>query len=267
MNDAGVLVAVSGATAVVTLNRPDQRNALTSDVKTLLLAAVTEVAQDKRIRAVVLAANGPAFCVGQDLGEHAVALTDGPDAAFATVRNHYSPIVKAILTMPKPVIASVSGACVGAGLGLALACDYRVFGPGVKLATAFGGIGLTFDSGLSVTLPRAVGTARAAELMLFGRSFSAEDAIAWGVSGETVESGADSDAVLRRALELADQLAKGPTRAFAETRELLRNAQSLTLDEALEVEAAAQARCGATQDHAGAVKSFLERLPPSFAGE
>ena len=176
MTEQSVRVDRTAAVATITLTAA----ALTNDTKVALRDAIADVANDATVRAAVLAGSGKAFCVGQDLGEHSAGLVDGAEDAFATVREHYSPIVRDLLTMPKPVIAAVGGACVGAGLGLALACDYRVFAAGTKLGTAFTGIGLTFDSGLSFTLPRAVGDARAKQLILFGDVFTAEDGIAWG---------------------------------------------------------------------------------------
>jgi len=263
MTTGSVLVERQGGVAVVTLNLPERRNALTLALKTELRDALAEVADDGGVRAVVLAAEGPAFSVGQDLAEHAEGLRGGGDAAFSTVREHYSPIVRSLLTMPKPVVAAVAGTCVGAGLGLALACDFRVFAAGVKLATAFSGIGLTFDSGLSFTLPRAIGDARTRELMLFPRVFTAEEAIGWGIAGETVDAGS----VLDHARSIAEGLAAGPTLAFAETKRLLLASSGVDLDAALEAEAAGQIRCGSTRDHAGAVAAFLARERPVFSGE
>lgn len=262
MTDTPVVVDRTAGVAAITLNDPDHRNALTAASKDALRDAVADVAADEQVRAVVLAGSARAFCLGQDLGEHAEALAGGAEAAFATVREHYSPIVRDLLTMPKPVIAAVAGTCVGAGLGLALACDHRVFAAGVKLATAFAGIGLTFDTGLSFTLPRAVGDARAKELVLFGRTFTAEEAIAWGISGETVEA----DDVVPRAIDLARQLADGPTAAFAQSKRLIGQSRGTSLDEALEAEALGQVACGATSDHAGAVTAFLNREAPVFTG-
>lgn len=260
MTDQPVLVDRTEAVATITLNDPDRRNALTRASKEALRDAVADVARDQDVRAVVLTGVGKAFCVGQDLGEHSEGLTDGAAAAFATVREHYSPVVRDLLTMPKPVIAAVGGACVGAGLGFALACDYRVFAAGTKLGTAFSGIGLTFDSGLSFTLPRAVGDARAKALILFGHTFTAEQAISWGIAGETTEV----EEVLSRSMALALQLAEGPTVAFGETKRLL--LEGVDLDAVLEAEAKAQTRCGATADHPGAVAAFMGRERPVFQG-
>lgn len=258
MTEQTVLVDRTAGVATITLTV----SALARESKEALRDALADVAKDDSVRAVVLANGGKAFCVGQDLGEHSAGLADGAEAAFATVREHYSPIVRDLLTMPKPVIASVSGACVGAGLGFALACDYRVFATGTKLGTAFTGIGLTFDSGLSFTLPRAVGDARAKQLILFGEMFTAEQGITWGIAGETVEAGE----VLDRSIALARQLAQGPTVAFAESKRLILEGAELGLDATLESEALAQTRCGGTADHTRAVTAFLNRERPTFVG-
>lgn len=258
MIEQNLLIDRTAGVATITLTVP----ALTHDTKEALRDALADLATDNSVRAVVLANSGKAFCVGQDLGEHSAGLADGVEAAFATVREDYSPIVRYLLTMPKPVIASVNGACVGAGLGFALACDYRVFAAGTKLGTAFTGIGLTFDSGLSFTLPRAVGDARAKQLILFGQTFTAEEGLAWGIAGETV----DADQVLDRSTALARQLAQGPTVAFAESKKLILEGAGLGLDAALEAEALAQERCGGTTDHMGAVTAFLNREEPVFRG-
>lgn len=262
MTEQPVIVDRDGAVVTITMNRPQRRNALTADLKAELLKAVTAAGDDTSVRAVVLAAAGPAFCVGQDLGEHARSLADDAKCAFDTVREHYSPIIHALMTMPKPTVAAVSGTCVGAGLGLALACDLRVFASRVKLATAFTGIGLTFDSGLSYTLPRAVGESRARDLMLRGQTFEVEQAVAWGISGEV----GDPADVLTRAQAIAAELAQGPTVAFAETKQLLIASLSGTLRDALSAEAQAQTRCGLTQDHRLAVSAFLAREKPHFIG-
>ncbi|KAA1418952.1 enoyl-CoA hydratase [Nocardioides humilatus] len=266
MTDAPVLIDrladSTGAVAIVTLNRPDRRNALTVDLKEALVAALAEVAGDESVRAVVLAGSGPAFCVGQDLGEHAAALDADATTAFDTVAAHYAPIVTSLATMPKPVVAAVNGTCVGAGLGFALACDLRVFAAGTTLGTAFSAIGLTCDSGLAGTLPRAVGEAKARELVLLGRNFTPEEAVGWGISGEIVPA----EEVLAAATKIATRLAAGPTLAYAESKRLLASGIDRPLADTLAAEGDAQARCGRTQDHAGAVRAFLDRDRPTFSG-
>jgi len=155
--DPAVLVTrdeTDPSVAVVTLNRPAKYNALTVELKEALLAAAVEVAADETVRAVVLTGAGKAFCVGQDLGEHAAALEVDPVDALGTVRRHYNPLIRALNEAPKPVIAAINGPCVGAGLGIALAADLRIAAEGLKFSTAFTGIGLSTDSGLAASLAR-----------------------------------------------------------------------------------------------------------------
>lgn len=264
-SDPAVLVTrdeTDPAVAVLTLNRPDRYNALTLEVKEALLPAVTEVADDASVRAVVLTGAGKAFCVGQDLGEHAANLESDPATSFETVTRHYNPIVTALAGAPKPVIAAVNGPCVGAGLGFALAADLRIAAAGLKFATAFTGIGLTADSGLSASLAHAVGVARATELLLLGEQFTAEDARAWGLVRDVVPA----EDVLGSALELARRLAAGPTAAYAEVKAAVRFGAVNELPEVLAHEAAAQTRLASTRDHRQAVADFLAKKKPTFEG-
>jgi 2-(1,2-epoxy-1,2-dihydrophenyl)acetyl-CoA isomerase len=257
-----VLVEISGSVATVTLNRPDGMNALTVEAKEALLAAVTSVASDDAVRAVVLTGSGRAFCVGQDLREHAALIAAGDPAPLSTVHEHYNPIVEQIVSMPKPVIAAINGTAAGAGLGLACACDFRIGAAGSRYTTAFTGIGLTADSGLSWTLPRLVGSGRAAALLMLAEPFTAEQALEMGMLNACVAP----EQVLVVATELAARLAAGPTAAYACVKESLLSAADASLPEALAKEDELQTRAGATADHAAAVQSFLAKTPPVFTG-
>lgn len=257
-----VLLSIGDAVATITLNRPDKGNSLTAELKDGLRETIDRVAADATIRAVVLTGAGRSFCVGQDLAEHAAALHSYPAAAFATVREHYRPIVETLAGMPKPVVAAVNGACVGAGLGFALACDVRLAADSARFATAFTSIGLTFDSGLSATLAAAVGSARASELMLLGRTLDADRAYEWGLVGRVVPT----DELGAEAAKLGARLAAGPTAAYAETKRLLAPARALS-PAMFELEAQAQTRLGRTADHRNAVDAFLAKEPPSFTGQ
>jgi 2-(1,2-epoxy-1,2-dihydrophenyl)acetyl-CoA isomerase len=253
-----VTVARDGAVATVILPGP----ALSLAVKESLLEALTDVAADDTVRAVVLTGSGRAFCVGQDLAEHAGALDRDPATALDTVQEHYNPIVTTLVTMPKPVVAGVNGTCVGAGLGFVLACDFAVVAESAVLGTAFTGIGLTCDSGLSVTLPAAVGMARARALLLRPTTFSASQAVSWGLAFELVPA----DEVQAAAGALAADLAAGPTAAYAETKRLLADGGSRPLTDSLAAECAAQQRLGTTADHGNAVRAFLAKQRPAFVG-
>ncbi|MGH3261463.1 MAG: enoyl-CoA hydratase/isomerase family protein [Trebonia sp.] len=253
-----VSIERDGAVAAIILPGP----ALSLAVKEGLLSSLREVADDESVRAVLLTGTGRAFCVGQDLTEHAAALDKDASTALDTVREHYNPIVTALTTMPKPVVAAVNGTCVGAGLGFVLACDFVVMAEGAALGTAFTGIGLTCDSGLSVTLPAAVGMARARALLLRPATFTAEQGVAWGLPFEL----APADRVRAKAAELAAGLAAGPTAGYAETKRLLLDGASRPFADSLAAEAAAQGRLGPTTDHGTAVRAFLAKQKPTFQG-
>jgi 2-(1,2-epoxy-1,2-dihydrophenyl)acetyl-CoA isomerase len=253
---------IDPAVAVLTLQRPARYNALTVELKDALVAALRELGEAGDVRALVLTGAGKAFCVGQDLGEHADALRADPTTAFDTVAAHYNPIVRGLAGLPFPVVAAINGPCVGAGLGFALACDLRVAAAGAAFSTAFTGIGLTADSGLSASLAHAVGVSRALELLLLNESFTAEDAHAWGL----VRAVVPADEVRTAGLELARRLAAGPTRAYSEVRRAVRDAAVAPLEEVLAAEAAAQSRLAATADHVQAVAAFLDKRHPTFEG-
>jgi 2-(1,2-epoxy-1,2-dihydrophenyl)acetyl-CoA isomerase len=264
-NGAAVLVwrdEKDPAVGVVQLNRPRQRNALTLELKKSLLESLRSVAEDPEVRAVVLAGSGKAFSVGQDLGEHAQALRDDAGSAFDTIEAHYNPIVRTLATMPKPVVAAINGAAVGAGLGFALACDLRVAADSASFATAFAAIGLTADSGLSASLVHSVGASRARELMLLGEPFGAEQAGQWGLVRAVVPAAQVMDV----ALELARRLAEGPTAAYAEIKKGLAIGAVSPLEAVLAAEGAGQARLGLTGDHQAAVAAFLAKQRPRFEG-
>ncbi|MGW5129407.1 enoyl-CoA hydratase/isomerase family protein [Streptomyces sp. NPDC004069] len=265
---------VEDGVAIVELRRPAAGNALDAALRSGLLAAVHRVAgasdsagdgdgNGEPVRAVLLTAQGRNFCVGQDLKEHAEALEHGPAAAFAVVRAEYNPLVEALHALPQPVVVALEGACVGAGLGLALCADVRVASQGARFSTAFTGIGLAADSGLSLSLAQAVGPSRAAALMLLGDRLDAGDAQLTGLVHRVVPDGQAA----AEALALARRLAAGPTAAYGEVKALLREAAAgAGLSAVLEREAAAQERLGATDDHRGAVRSFLAKEKPSFEG-
>lgn len=250
---------MAGGVATITMTRPS----LDAGAKDALVEATAAAAADPDVRCVVLTGTGRVFCAGQDLGEHRAALDrPAPEAAFSTIASHYNPIVTALATMDKPVVAAINGAVAGAGLGLALACDLRVAAAGVRFNTAFTAIGLTPDSGLSASLSRAVGVARAAELVLLAEPFTAEQALTFGLVGRVVPGG-DLEAEVGR---LAARLAAGPTRAYATAKRAIREAWAAPWPEVLGAEERDQTSLGRTADHRDAVAAFLDKRPPSFTG-
>ncbi|MGW2179500.1 2-cyclohexenylcarbonyl CoA isomerase [Streptomyces sp. NPDC001732] len=260
-----VLYEVSDGLATITINRPDAMNAMNTAAKVALRDALEAASADAAVRAVLLTATGRAFCVGQDLKEHVAKLAEaqsGGGDALSTVREHYNPIVRALTGMPKPVVAGVNGIAAGAGFGFALACDYRVVADTASFNTSFAGVALTADSGVSWTLPRLIGQSRAADLLLFPRSISAQDAYELGIVNKLVPA-ADLAA---EAAAVARTLASGPTVAYAALKESLAHGAGRTLDEALEKEEELQSRAGASEDHTIAVQAFLNKEKPKYLG-
>jgi 2-(1,2-epoxy-1,2-dihydrophenyl)acetyl-CoA isomerase len=256
-----VLCDLDGAVATITLNRPAARNALTADMKTELLATLRQCSSDPRVRAVILTGAGQAFCSGQDLREHAALLESGA-APTETVRAHYNPIITAITTMPKPVIAAIRGAAAGAGAALAFACDFRIASRDSSLLMAFARVGLGADSGSSWTLQRLAGIARATELLMLAQPVTAEHALSIGLLNSVVDE-PDLESTVR---ELAGRLAAGPTAAYAAIKDGLAFAATHDLAESLEREAQLQARLAQTDDHTAATLAFVRKQPPTFQG-
>jgi 2-(1,2-epoxy-1,2-dihydrophenyl)acetyl-CoA isomerase len=262
-----VLYEVSDGLATIVLNRPEAMNALDIATKVALRDAVRSAADDDAVRAVLLTAAGDrAFCVGQDLKEHIGLLAadreTGTDRTMTTVREHYNPIVRALTEMRKPVVAGVNGVAAGAGFGFALAADYRVVADTAAFNTSFAGVALTADSGISWTLPRVVGPGRAADLLLFPRSVKAQEAYEWGIANRVVPS-----ADLRpEAEKVARALAAGPTVAYGAIKEAVAFGSCHSLAETLEKEDELQTRAGSSEDHAIAVRAFVNKEKPKYLG-
>src|SRR5689334_17484189 len=231
--------------ATITLQRPGLSHALRGD----LLAAVTEVAGDESVRAVVLTGTGRAFCVGQDLAEHVESLRGNAAASLAVVEEEYNPLIQALAGLRVPVVVAINGACAGAGLGIALAGDLRIAAAGTKFTTAFTGVGLSSDSALASRLVHCVGGSRAAQLLLTPDPFTAETAEQWGLVHRVVPA----EDVLTKGQGLAGRLAAGPTAAYRAVKTVLATAATDSLEETLALEARLQAVLGRTADHREAV--------------
>ena len=253
---SAVEVRRDGAVATVTLSRPDKLNALDRTTRWELIGALRDVAADDAVRAVVLTGTGRAFCVGQDL-----AAVEELEHADETVAGSYNPIAQAIAEMPKPVVAAVNGAAVGAGLGLALACDLRLAAETATFSCAFGKVGLVPDTGVSWHLVREVGYARAFALAMLGRAFSAEEAEAYGLINRVLPA----EELGAAAVELAGVLAAGPARAIALTKRQFRVAGELTFEGLLAMEARHQGEAAAHPDHVEGRTAFAEKRAPRWS--
>jgi 2-(1,2-epoxy-1,2-dihydrophenyl)acetyl-CoA isomerase len=262
MSDS-VEYAVADGVGTVTLNRPDAMNSLDTPTKVLLRDTIQAAAEDSEVRVVVLTGTGRAFCVGQDLKEHIGLLDAGDQAAlWATVPEHYAPIALALAEMPKPVIAAVNGVAAGAGASMAFACDFRVVADTAGFNLAFTGIGLSCDTGISWTLPRLIGRAKALELLYFPRTVPAAEALELGLATSVVPAAELATAVA----ELAGKLAKGPTVAYGAVRQSVGFSATHTLAESLAFEAGKMQLTGGTEDHHNAVASFVAKEKPTFNG-
>jgi 2-(1,2-epoxy-1,2-dihydrophenyl)acetyl-CoA isomerase len=254
---------LSEGVATVTLNRPDAMNALNTELKVALRDTLAAAAEDDAVRAVLLTGTGRAFCVGQDLAEHAQNLRGDLDAVWSTVPEHYTPIATTLATMPKPVVAAVNGVAAGAGAAFAFACDFRVVADTASFTMAFSAVGLAADSGSSWTLPRLVGMAKAKELLLLQPSkITSAQALELGLATEVVPA----EEVPARARELAVRLAAGPTVAYGAIRRSLAYSAGHDIDASLDFERQMMELTGSTTDHRRAVGAFLGKETPTFEG-
>jgi len=253
-----------GQVGVITLNRPAQYNAINQELAVDLRQAIGACWKDDAVRAIVLTGSGNAFCGGGDLK----FLTAAKDAnrAVENFEALFPAFHGAIIDMreiPKPIVAALNGVAAGGGLGLALACDFRVASPKVSLYTAFLGIGASPDSSSSFFLPRFVGMGRATELFLRNKPVSAEEALSLGLVNAVVPA----EKVMEESLALAKELAQGPTGAFGRTKQLLNRSFSSSLPDHLHNEARLITISGLTADFAEGTGAFIAKRKPTFTGK
>jgi 2-(1,2-epoxy-1,2-dihydrophenyl)acetyl-CoA isomerase len=258
-----LLVDREDAVVTLTLNRPDSLNSLDHELRDALRDTLTALDTDPGCRAVLITGAGRAFCVGQDLREHADLLDSGAADPLHAVREQYNPIAAALGALGRPVVAAVRGMAAGAGASIACLADFRVGGPSTRFLMAFANVGLAGDTGVSWSLPRLIGHAKAVELLMLAEPVDARDADRLGLLTRLVD---DDEQVLPVARELAARLAAGPTTAYAAIKRELAVAGAGSLTDALGAEAAAQQRCGVTTDHAAATRAFVAKQRPSFTG-
>lgn len=263
MNYEDVSLERLGATARVTIDRPDRLNAMTTRTSDELVDAFVTLGGDPEVRCIVLTGEGRGFSAGQDLTEFQAEYEAGRERDIeGHLRATYNRLVLQIVETPKPVIAEINGVAAGAGLSLAVACDLRVASDAARFTLAFVKIGLIPDSGATWGLARTIGYTRALELAITGDLIDAERALEIGLVHRVVAAEALRDEVEA----LASELASLPTRAIAETKRLFRDAQDGSLAEALNREAMAQGEMGRTHDHLEGVSAFLEKREPKFEG-
>jgi len=258
MND-DILIEIEDAVATVTLNRPERLNTLALPTVDQLVAALAEVAASEEVRVVVLAGSGRRFCAGADQAE---MIERDPQAWEPIVRRYLDP-VRAIIALDKPVIAALHGDAVGGGLGLALACDFRIAADGIRMGAPFTPIGLAgCDMSAGWFLPRLVGLATATDLMFTGRLVEADEALERGLVHRVVPP----EEFEREVSALARQLAAGPPIAYRWTKRAIHRSLGVDMDAEFEFEIFAQVQCIQTEDHREGVRAFKEKRPPVFRG-
>lgn len=258
-----IRVERDGGLAVLTLDRPDVLNAFDEAMTAALGIALESVARDASARAVAITGAGRAFSAGQDLRDRRAALDRGADLHLGDeLRRRYHPLVAAIRTMRKPVIAAVNGVVAGAGLGIVTSCDLRVASSSAIFRAAWGRIGLVPDAASAYFLPRLVGWGRAMHMVLTGEAVPADEALRIGLVGRVW--GEEEFAAGWRAF--AREIAAGATEAYALSKEGLNAGFEGDLSSFLDVEAALQDRAGRTSDYAEGVRAFLEKRAASFSG-
>jgi 2-(1,2-epoxy-1,2-dihydrophenyl)acetyl-CoA isomerase len=258
-----IIYEVDSGVATITLNRPDKLNATTAPMLRQLQEAVGEAAETDDVRAVLVTGAGRGFCAGQDLGDRQVAGdASRPPDLDVSLDTLYNPIVRAITTMPKPVVCAVNGVAAGAGANLALACDIVIAARSAAFIEVFARIGLIPDAGGSWMLPRLVGRARAMGAALLAEPIPAETARDWGLIWEVV----DDDALQEHTRSLARKLATGPTRGYGYIKQALLAATGPPLDGHLDLERDLQGEAGRSADYREGVDAFLEKRTPHFEG-
>ncbi|MBC8088846.1 MAG: enoyl-CoA hydratase family protein [Phycisphaerae bacterium] len=253
-----------GGVAVITLNRPERKNPLTFNSYVELRDCFRALASDRTIRAVIITGEGGNFCSGGDVFEIIGPLTEMNTPDLLAFTRLTGDLVKAMRACPQPVITAADGVAAGAGAILAMASDLRIATPETTTSFLFARVGLAgCDMGACALLPRIIGQGRASELLYFGRAMHAAEGEQWGFWNKVV----DRSALLDEALAWAARIAKGPGFAHGMTKMMLSQEWNVSIDQALEMEAQAQALCMQTEDFRRAYNAFREKRTPEFQGD
>lgn len=255
---------MQGNVAVIRLNRPERKNPLTFESYAELRDTFRDLVYASDVNAVVFTANGENFCSGGDVHEIIGPLVGRDMKGLLEFTRMTGDLVKAMLNCGKPIIAAVDGICVGAGAIIAMSSDIRFATPRASTAFLFTRVGLAgCDMGACAILPRIIGQGRAADLLYSGRSMSADEGLQWGFYNRVVEP----ESLEKDAIAYATRLAQGPTFGHSITKTQLNQEWSMSLEQAIESEAQAQAICMQTNDFERAYHAFVNKQKPEFKGD
>ena len=254
-----IMAERDGDALTITLNRPERLNACPPAMADEIFAAVRDLGD---ARVVLLRGAGRAFCSGADLAANTEMSISGGDRAFASLSQHYNPMILALSSLPVPVVSMVQGPAAGVGCSIALAADFVIAGKSGYFLQAFANIGLVPDGGSSWMLPRLIGTARATRMMMLGEKISGEEAEQIGLIYKCVED----EALETEAKALVDRLAKGPTVALGLMKQTMREGLEKDFTATLAAEARAQRLAGNTQDAVEGALAFLQKRKAAFKG-
>ena len=254
-----ILISNEKNIRIISLNRPEKLNAITLEMATDLNKAIQETANDSTVKCLVITGEGRAFSSGGDVDEMGEYLPKAGDLFYKLteqIHNSFS----TLLTMPKPVVNSLNGIIAGGALGIALAGDYRIANRSTKLLSAHFKRGFVPAGGATYILPRLIGLAKAQTLFFGGKTLNSNEMLEWGLVHEIV----DDEYLNKRTMEMAQELANGPTNAIAETKKLLIDSDTLSLNQELEIEREKNRDSGNSGDAVEGIKAFIEKREPQF---
>jgi len=253
-----ILYEVRNGVAYLTLNRPDKLNAFTEQMNSEIQKALKQAAADDEVRCLVITGAGRAFCSGEDLGGVTEELDHGE-----VLRKRYAPMMKMLHRFEKPVVAALNGVAAGAGMSLALACDFRLASEKASFVQAFIHVGLLPDAGNLYYLPRLIGHAKALELAVLGEKVTANQALDLGLVTKVIAE----DVWEQEVQAFAERLASMPTKAIGLIKRYMNESWHASFENYLEKEAHGQRIAGLTADHKEGVRAFLEKRKPQFKGQ
>lgn len=254
-------VNTADSVCTITINRPEVYNALNYDAKYEIINAIRSANKDDSVRAIIVTGEGKAFSSGQDLNDRKVSGEDGPVDLGHTLETEWIPLVDSIRNSKKLIIGAINGVCAGAGLSVAVACDFIIAKPGVRFVSGFSQLGLIPDAGSSFIFTKAMGYQKTLEFFLFNEPLYSEDMERYGLINLIDED------YLGKANEWAKKIAGMAPLSIEFIKKNLQMGQQQTMDEILKLEVAAQRFCGNSADYQEGLKAFMEKRKPEFKGQ